>query len=37
VVPAGVTGVAGDLDEELVPDGAEETLNFPAALGPAGG
>ena len=30
-------GVAGDLDQELLPHGEEQPLDLPAALGPARG
>ena len=36
VPAAALAGVAGDLDQELLADGEEQPLDFPAALGPAG-
>jgi hypothetical protein len=35
VPPPAHGGIAGDLDEELLADGAEQPLDLPAALGPA--
>jgi hypothetical protein len=35
VPPAGLAGIAGDLDEELLPDGEEQALYLPAPLRPA--
>jgi hypothetical protein len=36
VPAAALGGVAGDLDEELLADGAEQPLDFPSALGLSG-
>ena len=36
VPAAGLAGVAGDLDQELLADGEEQPLDFPAPLGRPG-